>query len=290
MLPDEIWLQVFEYAQPYYRLKTEDIWQYPTNHTQTWTLNDRELQLENKKGSMWQHNGYHRTIRLSYGCIPILLLLSRVCKRFRNLVFWHPFWTQLSLHYLIRKPYGLTMWKGPLLGESSIIRRTIKMILFDFALFNVDMDVKQLIQTFKIIRDPLAVEDIVLHMDWRLLGDHKFVQHLGLTFPHVKRIHFQGRAEKAIFGFDDKAVRIMAKRWKHLTHVYLQSHGLNSYSFKSVLKLIHENPQLTHLTIGCIPDSLEKLEHTQLKHLTIISPDVVLPEMHCPGLHIEIRA
>lgn len=146
------------------------------------------------------------------------------------------------------------------------ITRSMETIYLCPAHLNMMLLVQDVILLLEKIANPQHVTTIILYLGWMALGDKKLLSQLK-RFTNVKKLHLRGRAEDGVFyGFDNAAIRSMAKSFSNLTHLFIQGHGMRSFHWSSLSVLLKRNAGITTLTLGKIRGVLD------LKQLDLLCP------------------
>jgi hypothetical protein len=163
-LPDELLLKIITECQPHYYLDISNIFTQPTlpypEATQVW-LNNNGPTLTVSTHNMFNSNRYHKTLVCSYKMMPILVIISQLSFRFRNLALAHPFYSSLNWHYFLKKP----IIHKPANYFSKFLNQFVRLplhfsktILLDFELFSIETnpnDIKAICQWF-LMPNPIA--------------------------------------------------------------------------------------------------------------------------------------
>lgn len=262
-LPDEILFQIILECQPHYHLETSELFLRPHSpRTQVWINNNTKERLvlssikQENTLPIFNSNGYHQTLACSYKKVPILVIISQISYRFRQLAFSHPLYSSLNWHYLLKRP---VISKGPahyskfLQNFDYIPSLSCKTILLDLDIFGLNIYVKDVKNICKTVKRPENVNALVLSFGWSSLGDYSLLAFLGKTFPNVKQVFLKGEpSDSVLYGFDNKSLKVMAKYFKNLTHLHLEGYGGSSFNFKYLCFLLKANPLISHLSLGYV--------------------------------------
>jgi hypothetical protein len=74
---------------------------------------------------------------------------------------------------------------------------------------------------------PEKLETMIFSMGWFSLSDPSLLTWLGKRFPNVKKIYFKGvQSDGVLYGFDNKALKLMSRLFCHLTHLFIDGYGI----------------------------------------------------------------
>ncbi len=246
-LPEELWMQVFVYCQPAQAaVDLKALWRNPWKHP--------SVQAELGHGLVVKGNGskYHGSVVLSRGGVPVLLVLSQACRRFRAILLAHPFYAMPRHHLLL--PLDASSFKclkAPL-TDHFIPRHTTSWILdlsnFPY-LYPKAGDFRRMASK---ISHPHALQTLVICTGWRTLGSHWLRELIAQLFPNLQRLYLKGLPEKGVLhGFDNKAVKILTRNLVRLTHLYLDGFiSPAGFDFRHLCALLRRNPSITCLLLG----------------------------------------
>ncbi|KAL5034139.1 hypothetical protein RTP6_002003 [Batrachochytrium dendrobatidis] len=231
------------------------------------------------QNNMFQLSGFHRNInRAINNQAPDMLIFGGVCRQWRRVTMLHSFWTELAWHRLLpRRPLhkparDISQFLECMAAEPSRLVR-IRHIHLDLLCWHHILESSRLSSILHRIHCPHRVHTVVLRMRWDANGDPNLIKTISKRFSHCNRLYIQGgqgyiRGSQhmhkfnlnptggALYGLDNKAARMIARSMTHLTHLFLDGFGENSFSWSGFVRVLEANQAITSLSVGIVRNGI----------------------------------
>ncbi|TPX72314.1 hypothetical protein SpCBS45565_g00627 [Spizellomyces sp. 'palustris'] len=283
-LPDEIILQILLFLQPYYAIAEEIASSTPWNEgtctgsCELWrTVPGHSPLTHNWKSVRRAPGRYHPVIVVNH--VPgrycrraAILDAGDVSRQWRRASYLHPFWTDLAWHRLLdmqlQPPvdYADRFFKSMAADMARCAR--IRTVWLDLASWGCSISLSTLIHILEKIPRPERVHTFVLEMDWATSGDDRLIRTLARRFKHLRRVHIGGRPSEDVFhGLSSAALKHLASHWQEgcLTHLSLAGYGPGgNFSWKAFSRLLGKQRNVRHLAIGYVRGGINFGELSEL--------------------------
>ena len=260
-IPNELLVQIFKFIQPVFIPFIGEIFQQDFPFKERW-MHQSSFALPGHK--------YHPTIS-SLRNRPALVRLGQVSRQFRRAVSLHPFWYSLSYHLLAPVPSPKQFALTSILQLSQFIQtisksygrlitKKVETLYFSCSSSQMNLLVQDLLTLCCLIKEPMAVKNIVLSLNWLTLCDKEFIEHL-CRYKNVEKLYLKGIPEEnVITGFDNQSIKLFEKSFYHLTCLFLDGFGGRTFTWKRLQKLLIANPTITELMLNKVRGVVDLME------------------------------
>lgn len=238
--------------------------------------------------------------------MPVLFALRTLSRNWYKASIMHPFWFKVSLKNLIglpccNKPVNFNLATKIYCREPSrfLAAHSIhidtgiwtKSRLYSNYVKSYKLSLSSILTLLMSIKSPKNISDIILCLDWEILGEASFLYLIARRFDYVEKLHLEGANDEYVtMGFGNNIIKAFEKAWsknmqfsinckgknnlepinKRITHLGLGDYRLSS---ENILKLVRMCIKLKHLSIyGTQNESMKSLNKvsTNLESLTIV--------------------